>query len=218
MRTVAGQIEKGLFQRGGIRALLQARNGVAYENPSGAEDRDAIGKKLDFLERVRGKEQSGVAGFQYTVLEKIAKLGGGYGVKAASRFIKKQDAGTVQKGAGQAEALDGSGGERAHLAIESVLQRELLRDGEDARGSLRRRQMIEPGKKDQIFARRKAGIETQIAAGMESQTSAHRAGFPCNVVTGDARGAACGKEKRGQDTKQRGFAGAVRTEQSNGFP
>ena len=121
-------MEEDSFQRGGIRALLQARNGVAREDPPAAEDRDAIGEKLDFLERVRSKQQSGVAGFQYTVFEKITKLGGGYGVKAARRFIEEQDAGTVQKGAGQAEALDGSDGERAYLAVERLLQGQLLRN------------------------------------------------------------------------------------------
>lgn len=215
---MAGESEEGLLQRCGVCALLQARDGVAREEFSAIEDRDAIGEKLDFLERVRGKEQSGVAGFQHTVLEKAAKLGGGNGIQAARGFIEEEDAGMVQKGAGQAETLNGSGGERAHLAIQGFRERELHGKLRDARRSLRRRQMIEPAEEEQIFASGEAGIETQIAAGVESETSPDRARLAPDVVTGKARGAVCGKEQRRQDAEQGGLARAIRAEQSNTFP
>ena len=117
---MAGDFEEGFFQGRSFRVRFQAQWGVACEHGSAIEYRDAVGKELDFLESVRREQQSGVAGLQDVVFEKVAKVGGGDGVQAARGFIEQQHARLMQECAGQAQPLNSSGGERAHLAIESV--------------------------------------------------------------------------------------------------
>ena len=217
MRSVAGKPEESVFQRRGVRAFFQARRGVTGEQPAPVEYGDAVGEELDFLERVRGKEQSGVAGLQDTVLKKMAEFSGGNGIDAARRFIEKQHMRTVEQCASEAEALHGSGRKRAHLAIESVLELELRGELSDARSCGGRRQSIEPAEEKEVLASGEARIEAVVAAGVKSETAADSGRIARDVVTRDPREAACRQEERGQYAKERGFAGAICAKQGNGF-
>lgn len=77
--------------------------------------------------------------------------------------------------------------------------------------------MIEAAEEEEVFAAGQARVETKIASGVESEIAADRTRVAGNIVAGDFGGALCGKKQRRQDAEQRGFAGAIRAEQSNGF-
>jgi len=103
----------------------------ASQQPAGVDYGHAIREQLDFGERVRGEEQGSPATAQHLRFQEAAKFRGGDGVEAARGLVEKQDAGLVQNGAIQAEALDCAGGQRAHLAVERFTELKLF--GEVAR-------------------------------------------------------------------------------------
>src|SRR5882724_526370 len=82
----------------------------------------------------RGEEQGSPATAQHFRFQEAAKFRGGDGVEAARGLVEKQDAGLVQNGASQAEALDCAGGQRAHLAVERFTELKLFGELRDALG------------------------------------------------------------------------------------
>ena len=217
MRSVAGELEESFLQRRGVRTFFQAGGRVAGQKLAGVEDSDTVSEELDFLERVGREEQSGIAGFQDPLLKKIAKLGGGNGIEAAGRLIEKQHGRTMKQRAGEAQALHGTGGKRAHLAIESIRQLESRGELSDACGCRGGRHSIEAAEKKEVLASAEARVKAEIAAGVKSEIAAHSGGIARDVVTRDPREAIRRQEESSQDTEQRGFAGAVCAKQSHGF-
>ena len=119
MGSVAGKLEKGFFQGTGVRLRFQAGRGVASEHDSTIEYDHAVGEKLDLLEGVRSEEQGGVPEFEHVVLEKVAKVGSRDSVQTPRGLVEKQHARLMQKGAGQAQALNCPRRECANLPVES---------------------------------------------------------------------------------------------------
>ena len=120
------EAEKYFFERGSAGTQFQRGHGVASQEAAGVNHGYAIGEELDFCESVRGEEQGRLAILKDFRFQETAKFGRGDGVEAARRFIKEQDAGLVEKGASQAEALDRSAGERAHLPVERFAELKLF--------------------------------------------------------------------------------------------
>ena len=77
--------------------------------------------------------------------------------------------------------------------------------------------MIEPGEEEEIFASRQARIETQVAAGVESEIAADCARVASDIVAGNPCAAPGGKQQCRKDTEERGLACTVHAEQSNGL-
>ena len=74
--------------------------------------------------------------------QETSKFGGGDGVEAARRFVEEQDSGTMKKSACQAEALNGSGGKCAHLAVERFAEVKLFSELRDSLGCGGARELI----------------------------------------------------------------------------
>jgi len=181
------------------------------------DDSHAIGKQFHLGEGVGGEEQGSVAVLENFGLEEAAEFGGGDGVEAARRLVEQQDARLVQQGTGEAEALDGAGGEGADLAAERFFQMKLLRERFDAPRGGGSREVIQAAEEEKILPAAQARVKTVVCAGVIAQLAADGAGGFCGVMAGDARVALGGKQEGGEDFQQRGFACAVGAQQGHGF-
>jgi len=123
----------------------------------------------------------------------------------------------MQQGASQAEPLGGAGGERANLLVQCVLQVEPFGELGDALLRFAACQVIELTKEEQILAAGEARIKSLIASGVITELAADDMGSVQGAVAGDESFAASRKQESCEDSQQRGFSGAVRTEKSDCF-
>lgn len=72
--------------------------------------------------------------------------------------------------------------------------------------------MIQAAKEAQVFAPCEPRVEAVVGARVIAKTAPDRAGVARGIVAGDARGAASGEEKRGENAQECGFSGAVGAE------
>jgi len=77
--------------------------------------------------------------------------------------------------------------------------------------------MIKPAKKAEILTSRESRIKTKVRAGVVAELPADRGGFAHRIESRNTRDAATWKKKSGQDAQERGFSGAIRSEQRHGF-
>ena len=123
----------------------------------------------------------------------------------------------MEQSAGQTEALDGAGGERAHLAIQGFAEFELRREKRDSLGCRGIRKLIQLAEKKEILASGEARVKTMVGAGVVTEAAADIARFANRVVSCDTRAAVRRHEKRGKNPQKRGFAGAVRAQDRHRF-
>ena len=123
----------------------------------------------------------------------------------------------MEQGASKTQALHRSGRECAHLAVESFFQMELLREKSDALRGRGFRKMIKATEKAQIFAAGKPSVEADVAAGVIAELASNGARIENDIMSGDLRAAAGGKQERGENAEERGFARAVCAEQRQRF-
>lgn len=166
---------------------------------------------------MRSEHQRCATGGEYLRFKEPAEIGRREGVEAAGWFIEQENLWLRKERAEQAEPLNGAGGKGAHLAIHGVGKRELLGGRGDASFQVIIGKMIEAAEETQIFAAGQSWIKTQIGAGMIAKMAADRCGFTDHIEARDADAAARGEQQRGENAKQRGFAGAVGPEQCDGF-
>ena len=149
--------------------------------------------------------------------EEATEFRGANGVQTARGLIEEQDAWLMKQSAGETEALDGARGERAYLAIQGSVEFELCREQRDSLGCRGVRKLIQLSEKKQILTSGEARVEAMVGAGVVTEAAADIARFANRVVSCDTRAAARRHEKRGKNPQQRGFAGAVRTEDRHRF-
>jgi len=149
--------------------------------------------------------------------EEAAKIHGGDGVETARGLVEEQHAGLMKQGAGQTEALNGAGGEGARLAVENIGELELFGELGDAEVRRAAGKMIQLAEEAQVFAASEARVKPVIRAGMIAEVAADGSCIARGIFAGDARGAASGEEKRGENTQQRGFARAIDAEKCECF-
>ncbi len=217
MGAASGQAKKDFLECGCASALFESGEGIAGEEAALVEDGNAVREQLDFGQGVGGKKERSIATPKDLRFQEAAEIHGGDGVQTAGGFIEEKHLRLVEQGAKETEALDGAGGERAHLTIQCFAELKLFRELGDAeaRGAIGK--VVEAPEEEQILASRKASVEAVVRAGMITEEAADGAGLARGIVTGDARGAAGREEKGGHDAQERGFAGAVGAEQGQRF-
>src|ERR1700689_2691642 len=77
--------------------------------------------------------------------------------------------------------------------------------------------MIQAAEKAKIFARGEAAGEPAIAAGVLTELAPDGTRLEDGVVASNSSAALGRQEQRGENAKQRGFAGAVRAKQGQSF-
>jgi hypothetical protein len=211
------EAEESFFERSSARAVLESGKCVASQKAPSVDNRDAIGEQLDLGQSVGGEEQGSIATAENLGLQKAAKFESGDSVQAARRFIEEQDAGLVEQSASEAQALHRTRGKRTHLTVECFSEMEFFCEMSDALGHSGFRKMVQPAEEPQIFAAGKAGVEAEIAAGMVTELAANGARIENGIVSRDLRAAFCRQKKRSENPQERGFAGAVGTQQRQRF-
>ena len=161
---------------------------------------------------MRGKEQRSVAVAHDFCFEETTEFGGGDGVEAARGLIEKQNAGTMEERASEAEALHGAGGKGADLAGERFAEMELIGELGDSLGRGGARELIQLPEEEKILAGGQARVEAVVGACMIAELAAHCARLADSVMTGDTRVAASGHQESGENAKERGFASSVGAE------
>ena len=214
---VAGEAEEGFFESGGGGLALERSGSVERDEATVMEDGDAIGEELDFGEGVGSEEQRACAGLQDLRFQEMAEGRGGDRVEAASWLVEKKNARGVQEGASEGEALNGAGRKSADLAIERLGEFELRGESRDAIARSGSGEMIEAAEEEEILAGGEARVKALVGTGMVTERAADGAGGRDGVMACDGGMAGGGKKKRGEDTKESGFAGAVCAEEREGF-
>ncbi len=214
---MAGEAEECVFESRGAGGSFEGGKSVASEEASGVDHGDAVGEEFDLGQSVRGEEQRSIAAAEDFGFEEAAKIGGGDRVEAAGGFIEEEDAGLVEQGASEAEALDCAGGKRAHLAVQGFFEMELLGENGDALCGGGIRKMIEAAKEAQILAAGEAGVEADVAAGVVAELAANGARVENGVMSGDLCAAAGREQKRGENAEESGLARAICAEQRQCF-
>src|ERR1700694_2370844 len=115
----------------------------------------------------------------------------------------------MEKGASQAEALNGAGGKSAHLTVQGFAQLELLRELPDSLGCRSVRKLIQSAKKEKILTAGEPRVKAMVRASVVSQEAANVARLMDCVVSRDACVAPRGHQEGRQNTQERGLAGTV---------
>ena len=211
----ARELREYFFQRSGQSPGPQRGGSIEREQLPFVEDGHAVGEQFDFLHGVRGEEQRRIFPRKDFRFQEMPEIGGDDGVEAARRFIQQQHLRLMKQCAEQAESLDRAGGKRARLAVQSAAQSEPFAQGFDAAGAEFIGEVVQAAKELQILAAGEPRIEAEIASCVVPDLASHGCWFARGVVPGQRSGATRWQEQRGQNAKQRRFAGSIGTEQSD---
>ena len=123
----------------------------------------------------------------------------------------------MNQGPQQAQTLNCSGRECACLAIERVLQTQSLTQFANAPRGHQIGKVVQSSKERQVLPAGEPRIESQIASGVVADLPAHSGRVADRVASGNLGAAARRDEQRSEDSQERGFAGAVGTQQGHSF-
>ena len=94
---------------------------------------------------------------------------------------------------------------------------ELIREKNDALSGGGFREMVETAEEPQVFATGEPRIEAEVAAGVIAELPANGARVENGIVSRDLRAPLSRKKQRGENPEERGFAGAVCSQQRQRF-
>jgi hypothetical protein len=77
--------------------------------------------------------------------------------------------------------------------------------------------MVKAAKESEVFAAGKSGVEADVAARVIAELAANGARIENGIVAGDLGAAGGGQQQRGENAEERGFTGAIRAKQGQGF-
>lgn len=214
---MSGDAQKSVFHCAAGGAAFQGAGCVESKQAAFVNDRDAICEELHFGERVGSEEQRSMAALHNFGFDEAAEFGGGQDIETACGFVQQQHVRLVQYGAGEAQALDHPRGKSANLPVEGIFEVKSFRESVDAMRGCGFRELVQSPKEHQVLPACQAGIKTVVGPRVVAQLAADGARIPRGVVPRDTRAAPGGKQERGQNFQQRGFARAVGSQERHGF-
>jgi hypothetical protein len=217
MSAVTGKMGEDFFQGRSPGAGLQGGGCVIGNELSLVQHGDAIGQKFDFRKHVRGEEQGSALARNDLGFEEPAEVGSRKDIQTASGLVEQENLRLMKNGSEKAQPLHVSCGNRANLAVQDATQFELRGGGRNPLSKIGIGKTIEPPKKTEILTSCESWIETEVGTSVVANLAPDCSRFAHRIESRHARGAARREKKRGEDTQERGFSGAICSEQRHGF-
>lgn len=194
--------------------MFERGRSVARDDASFVDDRDAMRQEFNLREGMRREQQGGAAVAQNFSFQEVPEFHGGDGVQAAGGFIQEEDARLVKQSTSQAETLHGSRRQCAQLTIKGIGEFKLFAQCGDAFLDAIFRQAIQAAEEAKVLAAGKSRIKPVIGSRVITEIAADLARLLDGIASGNPGYTTGWHDERSQNSKERRFARAIRSQQS----